>query len=97
MTGPFDLMPYRSGHSVSHLLVYECGRESIVRPLPHVDPPLDRAHVEGPAPIEQLTVPNQPVDALSEAFGARFAEGGFELRRQQDPVDRTRSPPCTIA
>ena len=50
MTGPFDLMPYGSGHSVSHLLVDGSRHESIVRSLPHVDPPLDRAHVEGPVP-----------------------------------------------
>src|SRR5262245_3848168 len=86
MTSAFHLMPYCSGHSVSHLLVDESRHESIIRSLPHVDRPLDRAYVEGPAPIEQLTVANQPIAALSKAFRARFAEGGIELRRPEEPL-----------
>src|SRR5262245_33649276 len=85
MTGSLDWVPYRSRHSVSHLFVDGSRHEPIIQSLPHVDLPLDRSHVESPAPIEELTVANQPVAPLSEAFGACFAEGGFEIRLKQNP------------
>src|SRR5262245_13142677 len=84
MTGSLDGMPYRSWHSISHRLVDGRRDESIIQPLPHVHPPLDCSHVERPIPIEQLAVANQPVAALSEAFGACIAEGGLEIRAKQN-------------
>jgi hypothetical protein len=34
--------------------------------------------------MEEFTVANEPVGALSEALGGCFAEGGFETRQSQD-------------
>ena len=58
--------------------------KSIIQTLPHVDPTADRCNVESPVPIEEFTIANQPVSTMSEAFGACFAEGGFEIRLNQD-------------
>src|SRR5882757_8390259 len=60
MTSSLDGMPYRSRHSASHRLVDGSRDKPIIRSLPYVDWPLDFRHVEGPAPIEELTVANQP-------------------------------------
>ena len=84
MTGPLNGMPYRSRHSVSHRLVDGSRYKSIIHSLPHVDSPFDCSHVESPVPIEKFTVENEPVATLSEAFGACFAEGGFEIRLKQN-------------
>ena len=78
-------MPYRSRHSVSNHFVDGSRYKSIIQSLPHVDSPFDCCHVESPTPIEEFTVANEPVAALSEAFGACFAEGGFEVRLKQNP------------
>src|SRR5262245_34687569 len=84
MSGFFDRMPDRSRHSVSDGLVDERRNKPIIQSLPHVDPPFDCSNVESPIPIEELAVANQPVAALGEAFGAHFAEGGFEARSKQN-------------
>jgi hypothetical protein len=70
MTGSLNRMPYRSWHSVGHRLVDGIRYESIVQSLPHVDWPLDLRHVESPTPVEEFSVADQPVAAMSEAFGA---------------------------
>jgi len=49
------------------------------------DRAFDDRHVESPTAIEKLAVANQPVAALSEAFGAGVAEGGLDIRLKQDP------------
>src|SRR5262245_31330417 len=84
MTGSLNWMPDRSRHSVRHRFVDGGRYESIVHSLPHVDSPFDCCHVESPTPIEELTVANQPVATLSEAFGACFAEGDLEIRLKQN-------------
>ena len=70
MTGSLNWMPYRSRHSVSHVLVDGSRHKEIIQSLPHVDSPFDSCHVESPTPIEEFGVANQPVATLSEAFGA---------------------------
>jgi hypothetical protein len=70
MTGTLNRMPYRSRHSVGHLLVDGIRHESIVQSLPHVDWPFDLRHVESPTPIEEFSVADKPVGTVSEAFGA---------------------------
>ena len=70
MTGSLNRMPYRSWHSVGYCLIDGIRYESIVQPLPHVDRPFDIRHVESPTPIEEFSVADEPVAAMSKAFGA---------------------------
>ena len=84
MAGSLDGMPYRSRHSVGHRLVDGFRDKPIIQTLPHVDPTFDRCNVERPTPVEELTIANESVRTMSEAFGACFAEVGFEIRSNQD-------------
>src|SRR5215475_4230908 len=84
MTGSPDRMPYRSRHSVSHRLVDEIRYQSVIHSLPHVDSTFDFRRVESPPPVEELSIANEPVAPLSEAFGTGFAEGGREVRLEQN-------------
>jgi hypothetical protein len=84
MTGSLNWMPDRARHLVSHLFVDVSRDKSIIHPLPHMDSPFNCSHIEIPTSIEELTVANQPVATLSKAFGAHFAEGGFEIRLKQN-------------
>jgi hypothetical protein len=69
MTRSLDRVPYRSWHSVRHRLVDGVRHESIVKPLPHVNWAFDLRHVESPTPIEEFSIADEPVAAMSEAFG----------------------------
>lgn len=84
MTGSRNRMPHRPGHLVGHLLVDGVRDKSIIQSLPHVDAPFDSAHVESPAPLEELAVANQPLAPLREALGAGFGEGRLEARSLDD-------------
>ena len=73
-----------SRHSVSDRLVDGIRDQPIVQPLPHVDAALDRRNVEGPTPIKEFAVANEPAGTMGEAFRRCRAQGGFETGPTKD-------------